>query len=132
MDAVHEGHVAVDGTLLHQLEQALVHGAHALVAAGGDDGIHLVRLFLADEVADGGVGVHDLERGNQAAVLRRHQLLADDGLQNHRQLQADLALLLRRAISAAVTAVPMVSVSRISPSRMTSGASRMAERRASA
>ena len=35
------------------------------------------------------------------------------------------------AISAAVTAVPMVSASRISPSRMTSGASRMAERSAS-
>ena len=35
------------------------------------------------------------------------------------------------AISAAVTAVPMVSWSRISPSRMTSGLSRMAERRAS-
>ena len=35
------------------------------------------------------------------------------------------------AISAAVTAVPMVSWSRISPRRMTSGLSRMAERSAS-
>ena len=36
------------------------------------------------------------------------------------------------AISAAVTAVEIVSVSRISPSRITSGASRMADRSASA
>ena len=39
--------------------------------AGGDDRVHLVRLGLADEVADGGVGYHDLECGDDGAVLRQ-------------------------------------------------------------
>lgn len=102
-----------------------------------------------------GVAVMISKTGTVPPVHRGHELLAHHGLQHKRQLHANLALLVGRegvddavhrgggavvcrvenrswAISAAVIAVPMVSWSRISPSRMTSGASRIALRSASA
>ena len=79
--------------LAYGVEQRLIHGLHAGGAVGGDHGVDLVGFLLADEVADGGVHVHDLEHGDGGAVERGDEHLADRGLQHERQLGADLALL---------------------------------------
>src|SRR5262245_17708005 len=80
-----------------QLEQRLVHRAHAERATGLDDRHQLVRLVVADQRADRRVADHDL--GRQRAALAggaRDQLLAQHGLQRERQHRADLLLLVRR------------------------------------
>ena len=93
VDAEAQGRFGRDAAFLGKGEQALVHGAHALLAPRRDDRIDLVRFVLADEVADSRVAAHDLEHGNDRAVRRRHQLLAYDCLEHQRQLDANLELL---------------------------------------
>ena len=74
--------------LAHGVEQRLVHGLHAGGAVGGDHGVDLVGLLLADEVADGGVHVHDLEHGDGGAVECGDEHLADRGLPDPVRLPA--------------------------------------------
>ena len=92
-----------------------------------------------------GGGDHDFKRGDEVAVQGGDELLGDDGLQDHGQLYPDLLLLVRREnvddpvdrlsgtdrVQGGQDELPglrrrndgrMVSKSRISPRRMTSGA----------
>ena len=133
--------------------RARVHRLHAELAAGLERGVDLVGLALADQVADRR-GRHEHLGGAAAlAVGRRQQLLGDDALQRHRQLHAHLLLLggntstmrstvwavscvwsvanTRWPVSAAVSAVEIVSRSLISPTRITSGSWRSAALRPS-
>ena len=57
-----------DHVPLDQIRQGLIHRLHAELLAGGDRGIHLVNLLLADEVADGRRGGHDLQRQHAPAA----------------------------------------------------------------
>ena len=52
-----------------------------------------MHLVVADHVADGRGHGHDLKSRNQRAVFGGNQLLGDDGLQYHGELDCDLALL---------------------------------------
>src|SRR3954447_10882265 len=79
----------------HQLGQVLVERVHAVLRAGLHRGVDLVRLSLADEVADGGSRRHDLRGHDTAlAVGRLAQRLADDPLDRAGQLHPYLLLLL--------------------------------------
>jgi hypothetical protein len=91
--AVGEGGVAVDAAELDEFGEGLVHGHHAFGFAGGDEGAHLVVLAGADEVADGGGGDHDFDRGVEAGVADGgDELLGDNGEQGEGELLADLRL----------------------------------------
>ena len=129
-------------------------GSASRARAGLDGRGDLVGLPLADQVPDRGRRDHDLERRHAARlVLGRQQRLRHDALQDLGQLHAHLLLLggrehvddavdglrgvlvcrvakTRWPVSAAVRARLIVSRSRISPTRMTSGSSRSAARRA--
>ena len=103
-------------------------------------------LSFANQIAYRMIRMHNLKRRHTApAVQRRNQLLGNNRFQNVRKLYADLLLLMRREyidytvyrtdktrcpVSAAVIATLMVSKSRISPTRITSGSSRSAARSA--
>ena len=114
-------------------------------------GRDLVRLALADERGDGGGRAEDLEGGDAPReAAPREERLRDDRLERVREHDADLALLAGREraddavdrgrarsscgacrarggpVSEAVIASEIVSRSRISPTRMTSGSSRSA------
>ena len=71
----------------------LVHGDHAVPAAGSDDAIDLVVLVIPNEAAHRAVAVQDLAGGNQTAMDIRKQLLGDHSLQHRCQLDPDLGLL---------------------------------------
>ena len=77
MVRVLQRHASVDDTALDHVEQRLVHGLHTLGGAGGDNGVDLVGLLLADQVADGRVHDHDLEHRRGAAVDGGYQALRD-------------------------------------------------------
>ena len=81
----------------HQARQVGVHRLHPDRARGLHGGVDLVRLALADQVADRR-GRHQHLAGDDAAhaVGGRQQLLGDDPLQGDRELGAHLALLLGR------------------------------------
>ena len=93
MDAVLQRHLFCYASALHEIEQALIHRAHALGTARGDGAVQLMRLLLANKVADCRVRDHDLEGRRRAAVDGGHKLLRHDCLQHHGQLNTDLALL---------------------------------------
>lgn len=93
MDAVLERDILRDLAFLHQIEQALVHRTHARSTIRRDDAVDLMRLLFADEIADSRIDEHDLESGHDRAIQARHELLADDRLQDHGKLHADLTLL---------------------------------------
>lgn len=137
----------------HQVGQTLVEGLHAHTLAGLDGGIHLGDLVLADEVADGRRADHDLVgRHAPGAVLGLQQGLRDDRPQGFGHHRADHVLFAGdvddtvdrfgggRGVQGAEHQVAglgggegarrMVSRSRSSPTRITSGSSRRAERRA--
>ena len=74
-----------------------VHRLHAVRRARLDERVDLVRLALADEVAD--ARRRDQHLGGDAAAAAvggRDQRLGDDALEADRELRADLALLGRR------------------------------------
>ena len=52
-----------------------------------------MALALADEVADGAVDQHDLKGRDQPAAHRRDELLGNDRLEHHRELDPHLLLL---------------------------------------
>ena len=80
----------------HQPGQVGVHRLHPDRARGLDRGVDLVRLALADQVADRRGRDQHLGGDDAAhAVGGRQQLLGDDPLQGDRELRPDLALLLR-------------------------------------
>src|SRR5690606_31332034 len=74
---VFPGLVAGDQAALDQVLQILVEGLHAHLLAGLDRRIHLRHLVLADQVADGRGGHHDLVRGDAAAADLLQQRLRD-------------------------------------------------------
>src|SRR5579875_2065117 len=149
------GDIDGDPAALDEVDQRGVHRLHPVVAAGLDRRVQLVGLALADEVAHGGRRQQHLDRGDAApAVSGRQELLGDDALQRGRQHHPHVLLLVgntsitrstvwgaswvwsvastRCPVSAAVSAVEIVSRSRISPTRITSGSWRSAARSASA
>ena len=75
---------------IRELQKAGVHRPHSLRRSGLNGGVDLVGLALPDEVADGGIDVHDLKHRDKLAVHVGHQLLGDDRLQHHGQLQPHL------------------------------------------
>ena len=91
------GHLRRDPPRPHERRQRRVHRLHAVRASGLDRRVDLVRLALADLIADRGRGDQDLARGAAAgAVGGRDERLGDDALERNRQLHADLALLVGR------------------------------------
>ena len=75
------------------LDEAVVHRDGALVGAREHEALHLRRLALADQVLDRLGDDHDLRRHDTAVAVRAHEeLLAEDGPERRRELQADLAL----------------------------------------
>ena len=92
--AVERG-VCRDRPALHQIGERLLHRLHAARRSGLHHRVDLLELPLADQVPDGVVGEHDLQRGDAAlAVGRRQQRLGDDAFEASRELGADLGLLL--------------------------------------
>src|SRR4029079_1613283 len=91
------GELARDLVLAHQLDERGVHRLHAVLCARLQRRVDLVRLALADQVADSR-SRHEHLGGDRAAlaVRRRQELLRDDALQGHRKLHAHLLLLLGR------------------------------------
>ena len=91
---------ASSGVIVPEPDQARevgVHGLHPDRAGGLDRGVDLVRLRLADQVADRRSRDQDLGRDHPAGPVRgRQQLLGDDPLQRDRELGSDLPLLLGR------------------------------------
>src|SRR5664280_3580568 len=86
-----------DLAALDQLGQALVHRRHAELGSRLQRGVDLVRLALADEVADRRRGDQHLARRHSAlSIGRRAERLTDHPLQRTRKLNADLLLLVRR------------------------------------
>src|SRR4051794_11323281 len=91
------GQLAGDLLSADEVGQRGVHRLHAGGAAGLERGVELVRLALADQVADGGSRHEHLAGADAAlAVSGRQELLRDDALQGDRELRADLVLLLGR------------------------------------
>ena len=139
-----------------ELEHRLLERLHPAAGVGLHDRVDLLDLRLADEVPDGVVGQEDLERGDAAtAVDGGKQRLRDDPLEREaiwtrtcsccgrgktsmrRSTVEGASCVCRVAktrwpVSAAVSAVAIVSRSRISPRRITSGSWRSAPRSASA
>ena len=71
---------------LDQVGQVLVHGVHALLGAGLHGRVDLVRLALADQVADGGRRDQHLGRdGTARRVGALGERLADDALERARR-----------------------------------------------
>ena len=90
-----DGGVTGDLTLLVERDQGGVHQVVAFAAGGGNGVGDLGGLALADQVANGAVGDHDFRCQDAAPSGKVGQkLLADDGLEAHGQLHADLGLLL--------------------------------------
>src|SRR4051794_21602792 len=88
------GHALGDLARAHELRERRIHRLHADVRAGLHRGRDLMRLALADQVADGrrrheDLGGHDARR----AVGGRDELLGHDTLERDRELHADLVLL---------------------------------------
>src|SRR6267143_2452824 len=94
------GHRLLEGneTLLHQRRQRLVEGLHAeLRLADLHRGVDLVDLVLADQVPDGGVGDHDLDRQHAARSARLgDEVLRHHAFQHERELRPELRLLVGR------------------------------------
>src|SRR5437667_2457582 len=151
VDGLLVGFLARDLALVHQLLDRAIHRAHAELTTRLHGVLELIELALADEVGCGR-GVHeDLERGDPALLVGAlQQLLRHHSAERSRQhgrtwdclsegntftmrstvCAAPLVCsvpMTRIPISAAVTAMLMVSRSRSSPTRITSGSSRRAE-----
>src|SRR5487761_1979817 len=110
-----------DYASFHEFLQVLVQRLHAELLTGLDRRVHLRDLGLAYQVVDGRRAYHDLVRGDPAGtVLGLEQRLRNDRAQGGGDHRADHVLLGSR----------MVSRSRISPTRITSGSSRSALRSA--
>ena len=78
-----------------ELHQGGVHQVVAFAGGGGDDVGDLEGLAFADQVPDGGVHQHDFRCQHTAvAALVGKQLLAENCLQAHGELDPDLGLLL--------------------------------------
>src|SRR3954453_12647984 len=80
-----------------QLDERGIHRLHAVRAAGLQRRVDLMGLALANQVADrGGRDEHLAGHDAPAPVGGREELLGDDALERHRELHADLLLLLGR------------------------------------
>ena len=87
------GGLREDLAVHRHLDEAVVHRDGALVGAREHEALHLRCLALADQILDRLSDDHDLRRHDAAVTIRAHEeLLAEDGLQGRRKLQADLAL----------------------------------------
>ena len=88
------GHLQADLAFAHEPGQGRVHRLHPDARAGLQDGVDLVGLALADQVAHGRRG-HEHLAGDHAPgpVGGRDQLLGHDPLQRHGQLHPHLVLL---------------------------------------
>lgn len=88
------GGLGVDGSALDVGTEGLVHGDHAIVPSGLNDGIDLVDLAFADEVADGKVDVEDFVGEYTAGVVAGgDEGLGDDAGEDHGELGVNLLLL---------------------------------------
>src|SRR4051812_21930784 len=99
LDVVALLHAGLVGDLvrLDEVGQVLVHRVHSVLRARLQRGVDLVRLALADEVADRGRGDENLGGDNATrAIGRLGQRLADHALQGAGKLHPDLLLLVRR------------------------------------
>src|SRR5207237_1329057 len=86
-ESVREGGLPRDAARAHQVGQRLLHGHHAIGAAGGEQGAKLVVVALAHQRAHGVGGDHDFGgRPAVHSVHAGHQLLRDDGRQRQREL----------------------------------------------
>ena len=93
VDAGFLGGLRKDLAVHRHLDEAVVHRDGALVGAREHEALHLWRLALADQVLDRLGDDHDLCCHDAAMAVRAHEeLLAEDGLQGRRELQADLSL----------------------------------------
>ena len=64
------GLIVGDGAGVNQIDQGFIHRLHTEFGAGLDDGLQLVALAFADDVAHGRCGYQDLGCGNTAAATR--------------------------------------------------------------
>src|SRR5205807_308510 len=71
--------LARDGSRPIEIDESPVHGHHPLLSARLEDRVELLGSALADEVAHGGAGDHDLHRRNAATALARQKLLRENG-----------------------------------------------------
>ena len=83
---VSHGHVLGDLAPQHQIGKALVEGLHPeLELARLHGAVDLVDLVLPNQVADGRIGDHDLQRqGPALSAGLGDERLADDALQHQR------------------------------------------------
>src|SRR5664280_318071 len=82
---------------LDQFRERLIHRGHAVLGSRLEGGVDLVRLALADEVADRRSGEQHLAgRHSALSIGCRAERLTDHPLQRTRKLDADLLLLVRR------------------------------------
>ena len=96
-EAVRQSGLAADPAGAHHVRQRLLHRDHPLGAPGGDSGVNLVILALANQVAHGVCGDHDFEGRVTAAVADgRNKLLGDDRQQRQRELLTNLLLVAGR------------------------------------
>ena len=120
-----------DDPVAPELEQVVVEQLHAELVAGLDRRVDSERLVFTNQVRDRRGDDEHFVRRNTPALNPGEELLGEDPQNGGRKLGPDLVLLVRgedvddtvdRPLrSRAVIAASIVSKSRISPTRMTSG-----------
>lgn len=75
VSAVKDGVFLGDNAFFIQIQQAVIHGEHALAAGGLDYRVDLVDLGFPDHIADGAVDNHDFKSSDHLAILGGNQLL---------------------------------------------------------
>ena len=94
---VHQTVLFGDHTVMVEIHQSVIHGAHSESLGSLDRGFDLMRLCLTDLRPNRRRCQHDLKCSATAvAAQSRDQLLGDNALDNHGQLDTDLLLLMRR------------------------------------
>ena len=89
-----DGHIGIDLSLSEEGDERSIHQMAALLGGGGNSIGNLGGLAFSDQVSDCEVDHHDLSCQDSAKAAEvGQQLLADNGLQGHTELHADLSLL---------------------------------------
>src|SRR6266511_3487720 len=92
-----EGVIGADPSLVDEALERILHGQHAGRGARLEQGLHLERLALADQVADGRSNhEHFHGEGDSLIVAARDELLGEDGVQHVGEVDAGLLLLVGR------------------------------------
>ncbi len=91
-----DGHFAGDLAAADEADKGLVHGLADEGGTGGDGVCDLRGVARTDQVADGVGDDHELNSQSTAAALLGDELLGQDSLKAHGELQADLSLHLCR------------------------------------